>query len=234
VGNVVSITRGRMGADEVRAMSDAHGFYSAHQAARIARVPLQRLHAWRREGIIVPDIEVTTEGGTREVGYSFEALVYLRLLRMLREHDVPLVKAVTALKHLQERFGSDVSRWGQARIFMHGTEIIVHRQDEWQDTAASRRGQKVAAELFGEEFARLRERADALLIPRRFLNVVEIDPEARSGQPIVRDTTLPTALLHRLHQQGFKLNQIREAYPHLTASQIRGALAYERFLDEVA
>lgn len=234
MGDVVLFARGRMSAGGVVLMSKAHGFYTAREAARISGVPLQRLYAWRRAGIIVPRVVVEDDEGREEAGYDFEAIVYLRLLRLMREQGISLLEAVKALKHLRDRFGAVGPAWENARLFKHGSKVIVYGPDEWQDTVASQHGQRLIAELFGQEFALLRERADALLIPRRFLKVVQINPEVRSGLPVVRDTTLPTSLIYSLYQQGYGVQSIREAYPTLSLSQIRGAIAYERFLDAEA
>ena len=218
-----------------REQTGARGFYTPAQAARIARIPRRRLAAWRRAGIIMPTVHVTDLDGREEDGYDFDALVYLRLLRMLREQRVPLERAVRAVRHLRDRFGPPGPDWASARIFIQGDDVFVEAPDAWEVTEATRGGQRVADVLFGPEFARLRERADALLVPDEYAVTVAIDPDVRSGLPVVRGTTLETAVIYRLHQRGLTPPQIRDYYPHLTPSQINGAIAYERFLDaEVA
>jgi uncharacterized protein (DUF433 family) len=221
--------------EDDKSETTARGFYTPAEAARIARVPRPRLAAWRREGIIVPTIVVTDLDGRLEIGYDFEALVYLRLLRMLRERGVPLERAVIhCLKHLRERFGPPGPHWATARIFVQGRDVFVLAEDAWQTVETTRGGQLVAEVLLGEEFARLRERADALLVPHQFQAAVEIRPEVRSGLPVVRGTTLRTAVLHRLSQRGQNPRQIHDAYPHVTSSQIKSAIAFEQFLDDDA
>jgi uncharacterized protein (DUF433 family) len=213
---------------------DASGFYTPAEAARFARVPRHRLSAWRHEGIVFPTITVTDVEGRTSDGYTFEAVVYLRLLRMLRDRNIPLFKAVLALKHLRDRFGPSGSGWEDARIFVSGHDVFAEGKDEWEVTAAGRGGQKAATVLFDDEFAQLRERADALLVPREFQPFVEVNPAVRSGSPVVRGTTLPTAVLHAMKQHGESLRAIRAAYPHRSPSQIKGAIGFERFLDAVA
>jgi hypothetical protein len=51
------------------------GFYTAPEAARIARVPRARLRAWRREGVIHPSLCTTDEEGNAQLGYTFEDFV---------------------------------------------------------------------------------------------------------------------------------------------------------------
>lgn len=210
------------------------GFYTAAEAARIAQIPRQRLAAWRREAIVVPTIQTVDLDGVERTGYSFEAVVYLRLLRMMRERGLALEKAVRTIKHLRDRFGPPGPAWGQARIFVQGGDLFADAADQWDVTVATRGGQQAATVLFGDEFAQLRERADALLVPEQFRDQVEIDPAVHSGLPVVRGTTIRTSVIHDLAQRGLDVQHIREYYPHLTPSQVQGALAYERFLDDAA
>ncbi|MGH2586794.1 MAG: DUF433 domain-containing protein, partial [Dehalococcoidia bacterium] len=199
-----------------------------------ARVPLHRLYAWRREGIVFPTVYATDFEGRETAGYTFETLVYLRLLRMLRDQGIALPKAVETVQFLRERFGPPSADWEKARIFVQGKDVFVDAKDEWEVTVSTRGGQKAATTLLGEEFADLRERADALLVPRQFRSAVEVDPEVRSGLPVVRGTTMQTAVLYALRQRGQSLRSIHAAYPHLGLPQIKGAIAFERFLDAEA
>ena len=67
--------------------ADALGFYTPAEAARLARVPLHRLTAWKRESILFPTLHVEDADGMHADGYTFDAVVYLRLLRVLRERN---------------------------------------------------------------------------------------------------------------------------------------------------
>jgi uncharacterized protein (DUF433 family) len=153
---------------------------------------------------------------------------------MLRDSNILLFNAVKALKHLRDRFGSPDPRWEQARFFVHGPDVYAEDKDQWEVTAATRGGQKASPPLFDDEFAQLRDRADAILVPREFQSFVQVDPSIRSGHPVVRGSTLPTAILHAMKQQGETLRSIRAAYPQLSPAQINEAIRFERFLDAAA
>lgn len=195
---------------------DATAFYTPAEAARLARVPRHRISAWKRQGIVFPTVYVTDVERHLTAGYTFETLVYLRLLRMLRDQGIVLPKAVETVHHLRERFGPPGADWENARIFVQDSDVCVEGKDEWELTISTRGGQKAASLRFGAEFAGLRERADALLIPRQFRSTVEIDPEIRSGLPVVRRATMQTAVLHALRQRGQSLRAVQAAYPHLS------------------
>jgi uncharacterized protein (DUF433 family) len=214
--------------------SESTGFYRPAEAARIARIPRQRLTAWQHEGIIVPRLKIQVDDEPPEWGYTFTEVVYLRLLRMLRERSIPLEEAVKTVKHLEARWGPPSPAWSDVRIFTQGRHVYVEGKDEWEVTDATQGGQKVATILFGEEFERLRERADALLIPAQFRSFVEIDPSVRSGLPIVRGTTIETNLLYNLREQGHSYQGIHDYYPIISLAKIKGAIKYEDFLESEA
>lgn len=207
------------------------GFYTRAEAARIARIPRRTLDAWRRKRIVLESIEWENEEGKREAGYTFDALVYLRLIRMLRENDIVLRKAVFAVSELLNRFGSPGPAWQSVRIFSWGEDVFVHNFDEWRTTAATRSGQKAADVLFGEEFEQLRDRSDALLVPREYQRHVEIDPAKRNGYPVVLKTTIPTSVIHALCIRGLSYTDIHLEYPFISTEAAQTAHEYEHFLD---
>lgn len=175
-------------------------------------------------------MEWVDEQGKARLGYTFESLVFLRLIRMLREQRITLLKAAAAVRSIRERFGPLGSNWAEARIFADKGKVFVYKRDEWETTVAPTH-QRVIEQLFGEDFAGLRDRADALLIPKEFKRYVEIDPAIRNGLPIVRNTTLPTNVIHSLRRQNYKYEQIQAMYPFIERSKIIGADRYEEFLD---
>ena len=207
------------------------GFYTPAETARIARIPRGTLNAWRQKRIVMESIEWENEEGSREAGFTFDALVFLRLIRMLRDHDVALRKAVVAVSELTKRFGPPGPAWEAVRIFSWDDDVFVHRADEWETTTATRNSQRAADVLFGEEFKQLRDRSDALLVPRRFQRHVEIDPLKRNGHPVVRGTTVPTSVIHALRIQSLSFADIRQEYPFISIQAAQRAHKFEHFLD---
>jgi uncharacterized protein (DUF433 family) len=211
--------------------TEATGFYLRPDAARIARVPAQRLDAWRREGIVRPTLRFVDESGKQLTGYSFAELNYLRVIRMLRdERNVPLEDAVRAMEHIVDRCGPPSPAWADYRIILAGRHVLVLGRDEWRTTVATMYGQKLMEELLGPQFEELRERTDALLVPTRYSKTVQINPRVASGMPIIRGTRIETRVIYRLSQSASPSAILRD-YPVLKMEQIRGALQWEKFLD---
>jgi len=211
------------------------GFYTPTEASRIAQIPKWTVDSWRRGGIVIPSVEWIDERNKLHTGHTFETVVFLRLIRLLREKTITLFESVKVVKKLRDRLGTPSERWADAKIFVYKKDVIVYdASDSWESTVATRGHQKIAEFLFGEEFKRLKERADALLIPEQFMDYVEIDPAFQNGLPIILGTTVLTSLIHKLKQQGCEYIDIEEMYPFIPNSKITGADKYETFLDKVS
>ena len=210
------------------------GFYRTKEAARIARIPVPTLRNWRHIGVILPSLEFTDDDGKIEKGYDFEALLFARLLRVLREHQVSLKRSVATLRHCTVRFGPPGPAWAEVKVFaFEGAEVFTYSdKDGWGATAPTKGGQKAAEELFGDEFYELKDNADALLIPKDFIECVQIDPEIRDGMPVVRGSRIMTSTLQNMVEANWTPRLVVDlAYPHLTERQVECAVEYERFLD---
>ncbi len=211
------------------------GFYTSAQASRIALVSSWTLSNWKRNGIIIPTVTWIDEFHKEHAGHSFETVVFMRLLRLLRDKDISLYMAVGALRRLKERFGTPSRRWADARLFVYRQDAFVYEEkdrDKRGTTAVTRYNQKVLDIIFGEHFAFLKERADALLIPERFMNFVEIDPAVQNGLPIVLGTKIMTSIIHDLSLQNYRPEDIHSMYPFIPKARIVGAEEYEAFLDK--
>lgn len=55
---------------------------------------------------------------------------------------------------------------------------------------------------------------------------IEINPEIMQGKPVIRNTRIPVELLLRKLAEGATIEQLLDAYPRLTADDIRASLAY--------
>ncbi|OGN89374.1 MAG: hypothetical protein A2158_00600 [Chloroflexi bacterium RBG_13_46_14] len=211
------------------------GFYTSNEASRIALVPRWTLYNWKQSGIIIPTVKWTDEFNKEHLGHTFETVVFMRLLRLLRNKGISLFKTVNALQQLKERFGSPGKRWADARLFVDKQDVFVYEKkdkDNWGTTVATRYNQRVAEFIFGDEFILLKDRADALLIPSEFMDFVEINPSIQNGLPIVLGTKILTSMIHNLKSQQYNDNSIRQMYPFISLDKVRGAEKYEIYLDK--
>lgn len=55
---------------------------------------------------------------------------------------------------------------------------------------------------------------------------IEINPDVMQGKPVVRGTRVPAELILRKLAEGASFADLLDAYPRLTADDIRACLAY--------
>jgi hypothetical protein len=101
------------------------GFYTTAEASRLALVPAWTLNNWRRNGIIIPAVTWIDENKKSHQGHTFETVVFIKLLRLLRERNISLFKAVKALNEIRERFGPPSTRWAGAKIFADKVRFCI-------------------------------------------------------------------------------------------------------------
>ncbi len=206
------------------------GFYSPAQVSRLAGVPRSTLYAWKKKGIIGPTVQVYTGDMLVEEGYSYADLALIKLLRGLKNKQLSRRSLVSALRHLLERFGSFDSRhWEQAHLFVLNREVYAQKPDEWDATVATKYGQKLMLrplELFEEEAG--------ILIPKSFADYVEIAPNVMDGQPVVRNTRIPTSTLAMMAGQGISYTELADLYSQVPVETIEKAIQYEHSLDRIA
>jgi uncharacterized protein (DUF433 family)/DNA-binding transcriptional MerR regulator len=209
------------------------GFYSTPQVARLAQIPLSTLYDWKSRGIIDPSVHVMD--GENEVldGYSYADLTIIKILRALREDQLDLRSAGTALRHLWNRLGPPSNGWSEAQVYIVGKRVYAVKQDEWEATDATQFGQKIEVRVLGDlsDIFREQEEEGSLLIPKDYQEYVELDPEIMGGQPVVRGTRVPTSILAMLGQQGRSVTELARLYFPIPRGTIAKVIEYEAFLD---
>ncbi len=212
-------------------MVEWQGFYSTSQVSRLAGVPSRTLYYWKTKGIIAPSVQVIGESGKEQEGYSYADLAIAKLLRGLRDKSLNLRSVATALRHLYNRFGPPTSSgWQDAHVFVMNNSVYALKPDEWDTTVATLHGQKMmellAPKLFEEEAV--------FLVPRSFAGYVEIDLHVMEGQPVIRNTRVPTAIIAMMFGQGISLNWLVSLYSTIPRLHLRKAIDFERSLDRAA
>ncbi len=203
----------------------------------MARVPGSTLYRWKKRGIVAPSVELVDEDGqVVEEGYSYADLTIIRIMRALRQSQLDLTSVGIAIRHMYERLGPPSEGWSDANVYIVGNKIFAEQSDDWQTTSATGFGQKVETRVFGELFPSLREQEEegSILVPRDYAAYVEIDPGIMGGQPVVRDTRVPTSLFPTLIAKGKSIDDLSRLYYPISRETIEKTIEFERFLDGAA
>jgi uncharacterized protein (DUF433 family) len=59
-----------------------------------------------------------------------------------------------------------------------------------------------------------------------YLDRITVDPEIMLGKPIIRGTRITVELILRKLSEGMTIEELLEAYPHLTRDDILAAISY--------
>jgi len=215
-------------------MAEWHGFYTIAQVSRIARIPRRTLYEWRERDIIRPSVQIRNEQDQLvDAGFSYADLTIIKIMRAMREDQLDLKSVGIALAHLFERLGRPSKGWADANVYLVGNRVYADKPDEWEVTAATGFGQKVEVRLFGDMFEELRELEEEaeFLVPERFRPFVQIDPAVMGGEPVVKNTRLPTATLAALKAKGKPVAEIVRLYEPLPKRSIKKAIEFEEYLN---
>ena len=68
--------------------------------------------------------------------------------------------------------------------------------------------------------------SDDLPEPIDFNERIVVNPRVLGGKPVVKDTRIPVSLILNLLAYGYTIERVVEAYPSLTVTDVRAALAY--------
>lgn len=212
---------------------ESQGLYSTAQVSRLARIPTSTIYEWRRRGIIRPSIELIENGLIADEGYSYSDLTLVRIIKALRDQRLDFDSAARALRHLYERLGPPDRGWANEKVYLIGNRIYVDRPDDWKITDATELGQKVMETLFGALFEELREMdAEAsIIVPPAFRKFVQVKPQVMGGEPVIRDTRIPTATIVSLKAK-YGLDRLKKIYCCVHPEKIEKAIEYEQYLDK--
>ncbi len=210
-------------------MATWQGFYSTAQVSRLAGVPKRTLYHWKARGIVTPSIQIVGAGGQKDEGYSYADLAIAKLLRGLRNKQLNLRSVARTLRHLYERFGPPTSPgWEKTHVYVFDRVVYSQKPDEWETTVATQYGQKAMEPLVGDLF----EEEASLLVPRDFVEFIEINPDIMQGMPVIRNTRIPTSIVSMMVEQGTDLDELEVLYAPTPRLCLERALDFERILDE--
>lgn len=61
---------------------------------------------------------------------------------------------------------------------------------------------------------------------QKLLDRIEINPKVMLGKPVIKGTRIPVELILRKLSEGATVEELLDAYPHLSREDIQAALAY--------
>lgn len=192
-------------------------------ASKMSGATIGQLAYWRKEHVLVPEVESTKAPYL----YSFRDIVALRTFAWLRtDHSLQSIRrsldTLRELDMVEHPSTYKLVKTGKRRIAVvpEGDHAIELADGAGQTTVGS------LAQVFDEFTASRNRRVDALLSPRRG---VEVNPSRLGGWPTIRGTRVPFDLVAALISDGSVTpERVSDFYPGVSADDARDALDFQR------
>jgi uncharacterized protein (DUF433 family) len=200
--------------------------YSPDLAAALSGATLRQLGHWRREtssgAVLAPEVS-----DRRPILYSFRDVVALRTCVYLRK-DSPLQRVRLALENLRSL--GELGHLSEYTLVSDGGSIVLVKNDQAIDLVRNP-GQYVIAEMsdvLRPFINRNQVQVPALYRPREG---IVVDPEVRSGHPVIAGTRVPYENVAELVADGVPAREIENYYPSVDAQAAEDAWDFAKYVD---
>lgn len=211
-------------------MSNVIAAFSIDQAANLSRLSKARLISWDRDDFFVPTLACKNRSSPESRIYSFDDIVGLRTLALLRQQvsRQHLKKAAMGLKQHSDRPWSKLTLYVLKREvhFMNPATGIVEGAETGQGAVPMPLGP--IAEQVALEANKLKRRDP--------VNVGQFEARRNimGGRLCVAGTRVPVDTIKAYDEAGYSRSSILEQFPSLKAADIKAAIAFNADLTQAA
>lgn len=203
--------------------------FSAYHVCRLTGLSLRQLSYWDDTEFFSPYYASENRRSPFSRVYSFEDLVGLRVIAILRnDHQIPLQKLRKVAEQLSEYHPRP---WSGLVLYVRGKNVFFKEPDTEQIRKVGHPQYVLKMVEFDHVIADMESKADALRRRRddqignleRHRNVVH-------NAWVVAGTRIPTKTVWRYYQAGYDASSIIRDYPLLTPADISSAISHEQQL----
>ena len=213
-------------------MSNVISAFTAEQTERLTGLSASQLRDWDAAGFFSPSYASVNRRSPYSRIYSFEDVVGLRVLSILRNvHKVSL----SHLKEVAARLGPRAHRpWAELTLYVLNGEVHFRNPDDGKVQGAVS-GQLAAPIPISSVVEDIRDRA-AKLRARDSSTIGQIDKHrfVSHNEPVVAGTRIPISTIRSFVDAGYSVAAILREYPSLTRADIEAALSQTSDLTHAA
>jgi uncharacterized protein (DUF433 family) len=209
-------------ASVIRAFSTSH-------VCRLTGLSLRQLTYWDDTAFFSPYYPSENSRSTFSRIYSFEDLVGLRVVAILRnEQKIPLQK----LRKIAEQLSIYHSRpWSGLILYVLGKDVFFKEPDTQQVRKTGHPQYQLTTIALDRVTTDMQSKADALRHRREDqIGHLERHRYVVHNAWVIAGTRIPTKTVWRYHQAGYEAASIIQDYPLLTPADIAKAISHERGL----
>lgn len=206
-------------------MSDVIAAFSAEQVQKLTGLSLSQLRDWDNDDFFRPSYASENRREAYSRVYSFEDVVGLRTLAMLRsDYRVSRQHLKRAADRLKQQDGKP---WSALTLYVLNREVHF-RDPKTGSVEGAVSGQRALPIRLASVAEDLRAKAEEL--KRRAPSTVGHVSQKRytmRGAPVVAGTRIPISSVKAFADAGYSPQQIVEQYPTLSLKDVQAALAYD-------
>ena len=211
-------------------MNDVIAAFSLDQTSRLTGVKAHTLVVWDREDFFRPSLAYEERRSPYSRIYSFEDVVGLRTLSVLRKR-VSAQHLKKAAVRLKQHSGKP---WSELTLYTLKNEVHFKRPDNGkiEGAVSGQYGATIPLESVAEE---MREKANELKNrDRTKIGQIEQHRFVMSNAPVLAGTRIRVSDVVSLLKAGFSEAAVLEEYPDLTIDDIKAARIFEEELTHAA
>jgi uncharacterized protein (DUF433 family) len=206
--------------------------FSIDQVSRLTGLSVNQLRDWDVSGFFAPAYAAKKRRTPYSRIYSFEDVVGLRVLSILRsEHKIPLTQLRNVARKLRGYAGKP---WSRLTLYVLNKEVHFLNPNT----------RRVEGAVTGQ-YASLVPISDVVEDMRAKANKLREREKEQSGkiekrrfvvhnQAVIAGTRIPIAAVRRFADEGYGLDRILQQYPTLTRKDVEAALAATKDLTKAA
>ncbi len=201
--------------------------FNADQVRKLTKLSERQLRHWNNTGFFTPHFSEGEQFSRRQRLYSFQDLVSLRVLSLLRNtYHVSLQE----LRPVGERLSKvHNAPWASQRFWVAGRHVVFEDPTTGERMIGRPLGQLVlpviklneVAQDMGEAVDRLQRRGPDQI------GHIDRNRQVASNNSTLRGTRIPTSTIWEFHEAGYSSEDILKQYPQLTLKDVEVALKYE-------
>jgi uncharacterized protein (DUF433 family) len=211
-------------------MGDVIAAFNLEQVSKLTGLSDSQLISWDRADFFRPSLAYENRRSPYSRIYSFEDVVGLRTLGILRGR-VSMQHLKKAAKRLKEHSGRP---WSELTLYTLNREVHFKRPDtgEIEGAVTGQYGATIPLESVAEE---MREKANELRRRKpEKIGTVERHKFVMANSWVFGGTRIPVSAVRALLEAGFSARRILEEYPDLKRADIEAARNFDDNLTQAA
>ena len=198
--------------------------YTTELAARLTDVPSRRISYWARSGVLVPEVAYESPPGSTRTLYSFDDLVVLRALGIVRDRFGLPIEVLREVADFLIHHGD--TPWSEIRFRVRGKAVVLHGSSSRDEGRAEPHDESTVVIDLGPIATAIEQGSD-LLAQRDPADIGQVERRrgVQNNRLVVKGTRIPVETILEYAEAGYSPQAIVESFPSLALGDVTAVLA---------